>query len=102
MSARIDTSPEAVAEEPDRVNFGHPDGADMLEAFAARVSELEAELDKAWSVAHAATERGMAAEAREAKLRKALEKTRIVLAEHEPHPLPVLGYVLAALQEDAA
>ena len=27
----------------------------------------------------------------------ALEATRIVLAEHEPHPLPVLAQVLAAI-----
>jgi len=28
---------------------------------------------------------------------EALNETRIVLAEHEPHPLPVLAKVLAAL-----
>jgi len=30
-------------------------------------------------------------------LLEALEATRIVLAEHEPHPLPVLAQVLAAI-----
>ena len=28
---------------------------------------------------------------------KALDETRIVLAEHEPHPLPVLAKVLATI-----
>ena len=36
-------------------------------------------------------------EAKLARVLDALDETRIVLAEHEPHPLPVLSKVLATI-----
>jgi ABC-type transporter Mla subunit MlaD len=57
------------------------------------------ESDEASALTNQAARRIEKLEAKLAKAVKALDNTRLVLAEYEPHPLPVLGKVLTTLTE---
>jgi len=92
----VDLTPEAVAKMLARLRSeteaaSRTETADMLEALAARLAEVEAERDKAWGFAHSATNRGMTAEADNARLAAELAEARSARSVRTRRTFPILG-----------
>jgi hypothetical protein len=66
---------------------------------ADRIEELDKACKEWAEVSQRNYQRAKTAEAKLAKAVEALDDTRLVLAEYEPHPLPVLRKVLTTLAE---
>lgn len=72
---------------------------EAIHEAADRIEELEAELATAEEIGRAFEEDAGQLREKLAKAMQVLDETRIVLAEYEPHPLPVLAKVLATIAE---